>query len=481
MAPRRGGLGKGLDSLIPKKLKRIEFDEQDDIDLKDKGTESESEKQEAVSIEDESINIEKNDEEDLEIDDEINPFALDDDDDDDIYEEDDEEADFIESESEDVNEDTASSADANQENHVEEKDADTDSFQEKSQEEKDTAFSEEIEFVENNSSEEMSNEKNISDDRIKAEQEEQQGFSKEEFFTEDSTKRITYVEDSSKENISIKDSSNQEMQFDSDETNAVIMMRTSLVEPNREQPRKKFNDATIEELAESIRLYGVIQPLLVQKREDYYEIVAGERRWRAAKKAGLKEIPVIVRDYSTQEAAEISLIENIQREDLNPIEEAQAYDRLIREFSMTQEEVASKVARSRSAITNSLRLLRLCEDVRDMVIRGDISEGHARAILALSSPGHQKMLAEQVVNDKLSVRETERIIRKILKPPKETKESSKDVEREAALSKLSENLTHAFGTRVQISGNAKGKGKIEIEFYSDEELERIYEMLQSIR
>lgn len=259
--------------------------------------------------------------------------------------------------------------------------------------------------------------------------------------------------------------------------NAVIMMRTSLVEPNREQPRKKFNDETIEELADSIRQYGVIQPLLVQKRTGYYEIIAGERRWRAAKKAGLREIPVIVREYTSQEAAEISLIENIQREDLNPIEEAQAYDRLIREFSLTQEEVAAKVARSRSAITNSLRLLRLCEDVRDMVIRGDITEGHARAILGLPSPGHQKMLAEQVVSDKLSVRETERLVRKILKPAKETVKPEENLEREAAFGAIAERLTKLFNTKVSVSENGKGKGKIEIAFFSDEEFERIYDYL----
>ena len=259
---------------------------------------------------------------------------------------------------------------------------------------------------------------------------------------------------------------------------SVIMMRTSLVEPNREQPRKKFNDATIEELADSIRLYGVIQPLLVQKKKDYYEIIAGERRWRAAKKAGLREIPVIIREYTSQEAAEVALIENIQREDLNPIEEAQAYDRLIREFSLTQEEVAAKVARSRSAITNSLRLLRLCEDVRDMVIRGDLSEGHARAILALPSPGHQKMLAEQVIADKLSVRETEKLVRKIMKPAKEAR--AKDTERQAILGNLGNQLTNVLGTRVAITDNGKGKGKIEIDFYSDEELERILELLRTI-
>ena len=200
-----------------------------------------------------------------------------------------------------------------------------------------------------------------------------------------------YEEADSEENKVNTDSSLDSL----DKGNSVLIMKISSVEPNREQPRKHFSEEGIEELASSIRQYGIIQPLLVQKRDDYYEIIAGERRWRAAMKAGLKEVPVIVKDYSNREAVEISLIENIQREDLNPIEEALAYDRLIKEFEMTQEQVAGRVSKSRSAVTNSLRLLKLEDEVRRMVIAGDISEGHARTLLGLPNNEMQKRLADR--------------------------------------------------------------------------------------
>ncbi len=261
---------------------------------------------------------------------------------------------------------------------------------------------------------------------------------------------------------------------------SVKLVKISLVEPNREQPRKNFRDEGIDELASSISQYGVIQPLLVQKKDDYYEIIAGERRWRAAKKAGIKEIPVIVREYDNKEAVEISLIENIQREDLNPIEEAMAYDRLMREFSMTQEQVAERVSRSRSAIANSLRLLRLPDALREMVVSGVLSEGHARALLALPSEDAQVSLAEKIVKDRLSVRETEKVVQNLLKAlPK--KKKTRDLSKEALLGSLSGQLENVLGTKVAIREGGKNKGKIEIEYYSDEELDRIIELLQSVK
>ena len=266
----------------------------------------------------------------------------------------------------------------------------------------------------------------------------------------------------------------------SDKGESVLIMKISAVEPNRDQPRKSFREEGIEELASSIAQYGIIQPLLVQKRDDYYEIIAGERRWRAAMKAGLKEVPVIVKDYTSREAVEISLIENIQREDLNPIEEALAYDRLIQEFSMTQEQVAGRVSKSRSAVTNSLRLLKLEGDVRQMVISGELSEGHARTLLGIPNDETQRLLAERIVKEKLSVRDTEKLVKKLTSNvPKKVR--TRDYQKEAILNNLSEQLKIILGTKVSITEKGKNKGKIEIEFYSDDELNRIFEMLQSLR
>ena len=260
---------------------------------------------------------------------------------------------------------------------------------------------------------------------------------------------------------------------------SVLTMKISLVEPNRDQPRKHFSEEGIEELASSIKQYGIIQPLLVQKHDDYYEIIAGERRWRAAMKAGLKEVPVIVKDYTSREAVEISLIENIQREDLNPIEEALAYDRLIQEFELTQEQVAGRVSKSRSSVTNSLRLLKLADDVRQMVISGDLSEGHARTLLGLPNEEMQTLLAERIIKEKLSVRDTEKLVKKLTSTtPKKTK--ARDYQKEAILGNLSEQLKVILGTKVSITEKGKSKGKIEIEYYSDDELNRIFEMLQSL-
>ena len=260
----------------------------------------------------------------------------------------------------------------------------------------------------------------------------------------------------------------------------VLSVKISLVEPNREQPRKKFNEEGIDELAASIAQYGVIQPLLVQWKDNYYEIIAGERRWRAAMKAGLKEIPVIVKEYSNKEAVEISLIENIQREDLNPIEEALAYERLVEEFEMTQEQVAERVSKSRSAVTNSMRLLKLESDVREMVISGDITEGHARTLLSLPTAEAQKLIADRIVKEKLSVRDTEKLVKKLVSDVKRPVKK-RDYEKEAILGNLSEQLKDIFGTKVSISENSRHRGKIEIEYYSDDELNRIFELLQSLR
>lgn len=251
------------------------------------------------------------------------------------------------------------------------------------------------------------------------------------------------------------------------------------VEPNREQPRKKFDEDALMELADSIRQYGVLEPILVQPRENYYEIVSGERRWRAAKLAGLKEIPVIVKDLTDQEIAEISLIENIQREDLNPIEEALAYKRLLEEFHLKQDELAEKVSKSRTAVTNSMRLLKLNEEVQQMVVEDMISTGHARALLAIEDGETQYTLAQRIFDEKLSVREVEKLVKNIGKPAKEKKsKQAVDESMQVIYSNISENLKSILGTKVSIVPKEDGSGKIEIEFYSHEELDRIIDLMK---
>ena len=259
----------------------------------------------------------------------------------------------------------------------------------------------------------------------------------------------------------------------------IVHLKISEVEPNRLQPRKYFDEEAIEELADSIRQFGIISPLLVQKKDGYYEIIAGERRWRAAKKAGLKEVPVIIREFSSQEAVEISLIENIQREDLNPIEEARAYERLTVEYGLAQEEVAGRVSKSRSAVANSMRLLKLSPEVQKLVETGELSEGHARTIIPIIAPEMQNAVSEQIIKERLSVRQTEKLVRDLLHPGKKTVRM-RDERRMTLLSNLSENLKAALGTKVSIHQNGKNKGKIEIEYYSDDELDRLYELLRSI-
>lgn len=258
-----------------------------------------------------------------------------------------------------------------------------------------------------------------------------------------------------------------------------IMVRLSLVEPNREQPRKAFSDDTVSELADSIRQYGIITPLIVQKKNDHYEIIAGERRWRAAKEAGLKEIPVLVRDYSSQEAAEIAIIENIQREDLNPMEEASAYRKLMDDFNLNQEEVASKVSKSRAAVANAMRLLKLDSRVQDMVRNSMLSEGHARAILGLDNPENQVEIAEKVIAEHLNVRQTEQLVKNSGRQ-KNVSKKTVDPQWESIVSGLSERLKSVLGTKVAINQKTKKKGVIEIEYYSGDDLERLYELLLSI-
>ena len=258
-----------------------------------------------------------------------------------------------------------------------------------------------------------------------------------------------------------------------------MMVKISSVAPDRQQPRKKFDEDALLELSESIKQYGVLHPLLVSDKNGYYEIIAGERRWRAAKMAGLKEIPVVIKEFSAQEVVEISLIENIQREDLNPIEEALAYKRLIEEFHLKQDEIAERVSKSRTAVTNSMRLLKLAPKVQEMVIDEMISAGHARAILSISDAETQEMVALKVFDNKLSVRETEDLVRKILKPSNKKEKVSNPAE-DAIYESLEEKMKGITGTRVFIHRKKNNKGKIEIEYYSREDLERIIDLFESI-
>lgn len=243
------------------------------------------------------------------------------------------------------------------------------------------------------------------------------------------------------------------------------------VEPNKKQPRKYFNEETLTELSESIKMHGIIQPLVVSKEKDYYEIIAGERRWRAAKMAGLKEVPVVIKDYSTQEIMEIALIENIQREDLNPVEEARAYQGLIKEYNLKQEEVAEKVSKSRTAITNSLRLLKLDERVQDMLIEERLSSGHARALLSLPDREKQYEVAMRIEESGISVRETEKLVKNINNPVK--KAPKKELANDFIYRDLEEKLKQKIGTKVRIKRKSDKQGKLEIEYYSQEELEKI--------
>lgn len=257
-------------------------------------------------------------------------------------------------------------------------------------------------------------------------------------------------------------------------------LKLSEIEPNRNQPRKNFNEDALEELKESIKEFGVIQPIVVQKRKDYYEIIAGERRWRAAKLAGIKEVPVIIKDYTDKEIMEIALIENIQREDLNPIEEAMAYKNLIDEYNLKQDEVAQRVSKSRATVTNAMRLLKLTEEVQRMLTEDMISSGHARALLAVENPEMQIELANKIFDEKLSVRETEKLVKQ-LNNPKKKPDKKEDIPNKAVYEDIEEKLKSKVGSKVRLNYKANGKGKIEIEYYSNAELERIYDLIMGIQ
>lgn len=258
-----------------------------------------------------------------------------------------------------------------------------------------------------------------------------------------------------------------------------FFVKISKVEPNREQPRKSFDEDALQELADSIKQFGILQPLIVKKKDDYYEIVAGERRWRAAKIAGLKQVPVILKEFNEQEIVEISLIENIQRENLNPIEEAVAFKRLMEDFSLKQDEIAERVSKSRTAVTNSMRLLKLDKRVQQMVVDEMISTGHARALLSLENDELQYTVAQKIFDEKLSVRETEKLVKSILNPKKQKKilEEGEDL----VYRNLEEKIKSIVGTKVLIQRKGKNKGKIEIEYYSMEELQRLIELFESIK
>lgn len=262
-----------------------------------------------------------------------------------------------------------------------------------------------------------------------------------------------------------------------EEKKAETIVKITQVEPNREQPRKNFDEDALQELADSIKQFGLLQPILVQDRKTHYEIIAGERRWRAAKLAGLKEVPVIVRDYTDQEIVEISLIENIQREDLNPIEEAQAYKRLLTEFNLKQDEVAERVSKSRTAVTNSMRLLKLCDEVQQMIIDDMLSTGHARALISIEDPEQQYTIAQKIFDEKLSVRDVEKLVKNLNKPEKPKKESKEDKSLDIIYQDIEEKLKQSLGTKVEISSKGNGSGKVEIEFYNHDDLDRIIELL----
>lgn len=263
---------------------------------------------------------------------------------------------------------------------------------------------------------------------------------------------------------------------------AETMVKIAKVEPNRDQPRKNFDEDALQELADSIKQFGLLQPILVQDRKGYYEIIAGERRWRAAKLAGLKEVPVIIRNYTDQEIVEISLIENIQREDLNPIEEALAYKRLLEEFHLKQDEVAERVSKSRTAVTNSMRLLKLCDSVQQMIIDDMLSTGHARALIPIEDEEQQLQLAQRIFDEKLSVREVEKIVKGILKP--ETDQSKKEETPQNIqyiYEEIENRLKEKLSRKVEITSKGKnGTGKIEIEFYSNDDLDHLIESLSNI-
>ena len=268
-----------------------------------------------------------------------------------------------------------------------------------------------------------------------------------------------------------------------DKVNDAVMMNITKVEPNREQPRKKFDEDALLELSESIKQFGVLQPLLVQQRDDYYEIIAGERRWRAAKLAGVKEVPVIIKKLTEQEIMIISLLENIQREDLNPIEEAQGYKRLIEEFNLKQDEVAEQVSKSRTAVTNAMRLLKLDEKVQQMVIDEMLTTGHARALLGIADQEKQYTIAQKIFDEKLSVRDTEKLVKNLQNEKADAVTPTKKIDAtlEAIYHDLEEQMKAILGTKVFINAKDDKKGKLEIEYYSQDELDRIIDLIRTVQ
>ena len=297
---------------------------------------------------------------------------------------------------------------------------------------------------------------------------------------EDAAERIPA--DKTEENVSRETLEEEKENIQRDRTERrrrETTLRVSQIEPNRSQPRKTFDEDALEELADSIRQYGLIQPIMVQKREGYYEIIAGERRWRACMKAGLKEVPVIIREYDDQKIMELSLIENLQREDLNPMEEARAYRRLMEEFGLTQEEIAGRVSKSRPVIANALRLLKLDERVQAMVEQGEISMGHARALASVLIPEEQYLIALKIMEEHLTVRDTEKIIKNIGKVPKKKEPVQKDESLERIYRELENRLKSSLGTKVAIHTRGTGGGKVEIDFYTAEDLEKIIDRITS--
>lgn len=260
------------------------------------------------------------------------------------------------------------------------------------------------------------------------------------------------------------------------EDTGVREIRINDVEPNSGQPRKNFNDDKLSQLAESIKQHGIVQPLIVQRDGSKYKIVAGERRWRASRIAGLKTVPVIIRDLSNKQVMEVALIENLQREDLNPIEEAEAYDKLMGDFGMTQEEIAITVGKSRPAIANSLRLLTLQEKLRVKLIDGELTSGHARALLGIENQMIQVKAAEEVIKRELNVRETEQLVKRMNIQKQKKKEKKED---EVEYLAIEERFREVFGTKVKIM-NSKNKGKILIEYYSLDELDRIIDIVEKL-
>ena len=270
---------------------------------------------------------------------------------------------------------------------------------------------------------------------------------------------------------------------DKENVSRETLIKLSRIEPNEGQPRKSFDEETLKELADSMKEYGVLQPLLVKRKGDNFQIIAGERRWRAAKMAGLKEVPVIVREYNKQQSVEIALIENVQRADLNPIEEALAYQQLMQEFGLKQEEIALRVSKNRATITNSIRLLKLAEPVQQLLISGEISSGHARALLGLEDKEQQIALASQIIEKGLNVRQVEKLVKMMTKPQKDEKEKEEGEEKDLSFifRDLEEKMKGIMGTKVMIHQKDKNKGRIEIEYYSASELERIVELIETIK